>query len=50
MGGKQPEVKDGQKGHWERLRKRFTQDGLAGFHDYEVVELLLTLAGGRHDS
>ena len=50
MGGKQPEVKDDRKGHWERLRQRFAQDGLAGFHDYEVVELLLTLAGGRHDT
>lgn len=50
MGGKQAEVKDDRKGHWERLRQRFAQDGLAGFHDYEVVELLLTLAGGRQDS
>ncbi len=50
MGGKQPEGKDDRKGHWERLRQRFAQDGLAGFHDYEVVELLLTLAGGRGDS
>jgi DNA repair protein RadC len=49
MGGKQPEVEYDRKGHWERLRKRFAQDGLAGFHDYEVVELLLTLAGGSGD-
>jgi len=37
------------RGHWERLRRRFTQDGLAGFHDYEVIELLLTLGRERGD-
>jgi len=37
------------RGHWERLRQRFTQDGLAGFHDYEVVELLLTLVRTQGD-
>lgn len=30
--------------HRERLRARFNKAGLAGFADYEVVELLLTLA------
>ena len=30
-------------GHRKRLRERFLQSGLDGFHDYEVIELLLTL-------
>lgn len=30
------------KGHWKRLRERFSKGGLAGFHDYETLELLLT--------
>lgn len=30
-------------GHRKRLRERFIAGGLAGFHDYEVIELLLTL-------
>jgi len=29
-------------GHRERLRERFEMDGFTGFHDYEVLELLLT--------
>ena len=30
-------------GHRKRLRQRFLAAGLDGFHDYEVIELLLTL-------
>jgi len=30
------------KGHRERLRERFVKGGFTGFHDYEVLELLLT--------
>ena len=30
-------------GHRKRLRQRFLSAGLDGFHDYEVIELLLTL-------
>ena len=37
------------KGHRERLRERFSEHGLAGFHDYEVLELLLTYAMPRID-
>jgi len=37
------------RGHRERLRKRFLKSGLESFADYEVVELLLTLAIPRHD-
>ena len=36
-------------GHRQRLRDRFLRSGLVGFADYEVVELLLTLAIPRSD-
>jgi DNA repair protein RadC len=36
-------------GHRERLREKFLKGGLDGFADYEVVELLLTLAVPRGD-
>jgi DNA repair protein RadC len=36
-------------GHRGRLRERFLTGGLEGFLDYEVVELLLTLATPRKD-
>jgi len=36
-------------GHRQRLRERFLKGGLAAFADYEVVELLLTLAIPRSD-
>lgn len=37
------------EGHRRRLRERFIKTGLSGFADYEVVELLLTLAIPRSD-
>ena len=37
------------EGHRSRLRDKFLQSGLSGFHDYEVVELLLTLGTPRKD-
>lgn len=37
------------EGHRQRLRERFLAAGLDGFHDYEVVELLLTLGTPRRD-
>ncbi len=40
---------DDRKGHRQRLRERFLAGGLEGFHDYEVVELLLTLSTPRKD-
>ena len=46
MSGKPPHKGEG---HRRRLRERFLADGLRGFHDYEVVELLLTLATPRKD-
>jgi DNA repair protein RadC len=36
-------------GHRQRLRERFLKSGLAGFADYEMIELLLTLAVPRSD-
>lgn len=36
-------------GHRQRLRDRFERSGLDGFAEYEVVELLLTLALPRGD-
>src|ERR1051326_3181380 len=36
-------------GHRQRLRDRFTKTGLDGFADYEIVELLLTLAIPQRD-
>ncbi len=37
------------QGHRQRLREKFLNSGLSGFHDYEVIELLLTLATPRKD-
>ncbi len=37
------------RGHRKRLRKKFMEGGLEGFHDYEVLELLLTLNTPRKD-
>jgi len=36
-------------GHRQRLRERFLKSGLDSFHDYEAVELLLTLAIPQKD-
>lgn len=36
-------------GHRQRLRERFLRTGIEGFAEYEVVELLLTLAIPRSD-
>ena len=40
---------DIHKGHRKRLRERFVKSGLGGFHDYEIIELLLTLGSPRKD-
>jgi len=39
----------GHLGHRQRLRDRFLKAGFDGFNDYEVIELLLTLAIPRSD-
>jgi len=40
---------DIHQGHRSRLREKFIKSGLAGFHDYEIVELLLSLGTPRKD-
>ena len=41
--------KDTLSGHRKRLREKFLRSGLTGFHDYEIIELLLTLGSPRKD-
>jgi len=36
-------------GHRKRLREKSLKSGLKGFHDYEVIELLLSLGTPRRD-
>ncbi len=36
-------------GHRGRLRDKFLLSGLSGFHDYEIIELLLSLGMPRKD-
>ncbi len=43
------DVDDSVRGHRARLRARFAAHGFEGFHDYEVLELLLTYAIPRCD-
>ncbi len=45
---KTPSV-DTHEGHRKRLREKFLKSGLSGFHDYEIVELLLSLGTPRKD-
>ncbi len=40
---------DISRGHRKRLREKFIESGLAGFHDYEIIELLLSLGTPRKD-
>jgi DNA repair protein RadC len=40
---------DMHRGHRKRLRDKFLKSGLAAFHDYEIVELLLSLGTPRKD-
>jgi DNA repair protein RadC len=37
-------------GHRQRLRERFLKNGIQGFADYEVIELLLSLGTPRKDT
>ena len=47
--GTQVPQKHKGEGHRKRLREKFLQSGLKGFHDYEVIELLLSLNTPRKD-
>lgn len=40
---------DKSAGHRKRLREKFIKSGLKGFHDYEIIELLLSLGMPRKD-
>jgi len=46
-------MKDGDfqkgNGHRKRLRSKFLDNGLSGFHDYEVIEMLLSISTPRKD-
>jgi len=42
-------IKPSYFGHRKRLRQKFLENGLDGFFDYEVIELLLTLGTPRRD-
>ena len=46
---KQGRKQSAGEGHRRRLREKFLASGLSGFHDYEVLELLLTLGMPRRD-
>ena len=43
------DLKNKGEGHRRRLREKLIKSGIAGFHDYEIVELLLTLGTPRKD-
>jgi len=46
----QKNLKDNNnEGHRKRLREKFISGGFNGFHDYEIIELLLTLGTPRKD-
>src|SRR4030043_1444515 len=49
MGKSEMPLDNTHQGHRKRLREKFITSGLAGFHDYEVVELLLSLGTPRKD-
>jgi len=50
VSGKRERAEASHREHWKRLRQRFDQNGLAGFRDYEVIEILLTLARAQGDT
>ena len=49
MHNRELSAKNPNEGHRKRLREKFLKSGLSGFHDYEIVELLLTLGTPRRD-
>ena len=47
---KEAKVKNPSEEHRRRLRQKFEKSGFRGFHDYEVLELLLTYVIPRKDT
>lgn len=46
MSNKMPDnkkEKNPNSGHRQRLREKFFEAGISGFHDYEIIEILLTM-------
>ncbi len=43
------DINESHEGHRKRLREKFLKAGTSGFHDYEIVELLLSLGTPRRD-
>ena len=41
--------KSDNRGHFKRMKDKYLASGLAAFHDYEIVELLLILGTPRSD-
>ena len=50
MSSREEELKKQRSGHRERVRKRFLEEGLDGFKDYEALEMLLFYAIPRQDT
>ncbi|MBO7669335.1 MAG: DNA repair protein RadC [Oscillospiraceae bacterium] len=50
MSSRDEELKKQRSGHRERVRRRFLDEGLDGFQDYEALEMLLFYAVPRQDT
>ena len=50
MSSREEELKKQRSGHRERVRRRFLDEGLDGFKDYEALEMLLFYAIPRQDT
>lgn len=50
MSSREEELKKQRSGHRERVRRRFLNEGLDGFKDYEALEMLLFYAIPRQDT
>ena len=50
MSSREEELKKQRSGHRERVRRRFLNEGLDGFKDYEALEMLLFYAVPRQDT
>jgi DNA repair protein RadC len=50
VSSREEELKKQRSGHRERVRRRFLDEGLDGFKDYEALEMLLFYAIPRQDT